>query len=79
MIEDSFADRWQIRKDQLPGYINPQFQPQITQEELAEFRDLLERAREYDKLHHQADCETASKRERILTLAKDLGVEIDFL
>jgi hypothetical protein len=53
--------------------------PQITLLEVEEFRKLLERAREYDKRHNEPDCELSEKKERLLALAKELGVEINFL
>lgn len=53
--------------------------PVITAEEIAEFRKLLERAREYDRKHNQPDCELEEKRMKIRELATTLGVEIDFL
>lgn len=52
---------------------------QITAEEIREFRELLERAREYDKRNNEPDCELASKKARVKALADDLGVQIDFL
>ena len=53
--------------------------PQITKEEIEEFRKLLDRAREYDKRNNEPDCETKEKKEKLLALAKELGVEINFL
>lgn len=53
--------------------------PPITAAEIEEFRRLLERARAYDREHNQPDCELAEKRQRLLDLAKELGVEITFL
>lgn len=53
--------------------------PAITPEEIAEFRRLMERAREYDKKHNQPDCELEEKRRKIKELADALGVEIGFV
>lgn len=50
-----------------------------TQEEIDEFRRLLEKAREYDKEHNEPDCEIEEKREKLRKLAVELGVEIDFV
>ncbi len=63
MIIDHHYDRWN---------------PQISSEEIAEFYELLERARAYDKAHGQPNCELESKKEKLTKLAKDLGVEITF-
>jgi hypothetical protein len=53
--------------------------PAITPEEIAEFRKLLDRAREYDKRNNEPECELAEKRDAVLAIAKALGVEISFL
>ena len=63
---------------ELAKLLKPQT-PAITPEEIAEFRRLLERAREYDKRHNEPDCELDSKKQTLLDLAKQLGVEINFL
>ncbi len=85
MIMDHYDDKWN-KKIQEPKTIKPDLtpytfpkQPYITPEEIEEFRTLLERAREYDKRNNEPDCEMESKRQRILDLAKELGVEIDFI
>ena len=52
--------------------------PAPTPEEVQEFRDLLDRAREYDKRTSQPDCETEEKRRKLLDLADQLGIKIDF-
>lgn len=61
----------------LAEFLNPK--PQISPEEVAEFRKLLERAREYDKRNNEPDCELAEKRNALLVIAKALGVELSFL
>lgn len=54
-------------------------EPAITHDEIREFRELLERAREYDRRNNEPDCELAEKRQAILDIAKKLGVDISFL
>ncbi len=51
----------------------------ITPEEIAEFRRLLDRAREYDKRNNEPECEMESKRQKLLDLAKELGIDISFV
>jgi hypothetical protein len=51
----------------------------VTQEEVDEFRRLLERAREYDRKHDEPDCELDEKRRALKTLAKELGADIAFI
>lgn len=50
-----------------------------SQAEIDEFRRLLERAREYDKQHHEPHCALKEKQERLLKLAKELGIDISFV
>ena len=52
-----------------------------TDEEIDEFRRLLERAREYDKRNSEPDCELESKKDKIRALAEELGIgdKIDFI
>lgn len=52
--------------------------PLITAEEIAEFRALLDRAREYDKRNNEPACENADKKARLIALAKELGAELTF-
>lgn len=86
MIYDHYWDRWNpYRSPPVPEFPVPPTvpvpppQPAITPEEIEEFRKLLERAREYDRKHNQPDCELEEKREKLRQLAKELGVEIEFL
>ena len=51
----------------------------ITQQEIDEFRRLLERAREYDRRNNEPDCELEEKKRKLLDLAKELGVDISFV
>ncbi len=80
MIIDHFDDSWskKLQGPQIVPYKYPVV-PSITPEEVEEFRRLLERAKEYDKRNNEPDCEMESKKKRILELAKELGVEINFL
>jgi hypothetical protein len=57
----------------------PAVTPTITAEEIAEFRQLLERAREYDKRNSEPECELEEKKAAVRQIAKQLGVEINFL
>lgn len=83
MVMDHYWDKWKhlqpINPYPVMPYIIPQPQPVITPEELAEFKRLLDRAREYDKKHNEPDCELAEKKTKIEELADSLGVPIDFL
>jgi hypothetical protein len=88
MIVDHYTEKWQD-----PQWFNPPFQqvpmtggisqiliqPQISPEEIAEFRRLLERAREYDKRNSEPDCELESKKVALKKIAEHFGVEINFL
>jgi hypothetical protein len=84
MVVDHYTDKW---RPMVPPY-QPQpsvvippvvVQPLISEEELAEFRRLLERAREYDRRMNQPDCELESKKQILRDLADKLGVKVDFL
>lgn len=77
MIMDHYHDKWSPHRDYvhpLPPVVSP-----ITPQEVEEFRRLLERAREYDRKNNEPDCELAEKRDRLKALAKELGVEIEFV
>lgn len=91
MIMDHYREKWDPLR-RYP-YTQPYIQPfpvpvmapttttpnPITDEEIAEFRRLLERAREYDKRNNEPDCELDEKRLALLTLAKELGIDISFI
>ena len=93
MIYDHYWDKWNRHHppyDLLP-LPSPQFPPSrggsglapfvtspITPEEIAEFRKLLERAREYDKKHNEPNCELEEKKARLRKLAEEMGVTISF-
>jgi len=79
MVMDHYYEKFQEKKSiPWPPYVYPP-QPMITQEEIEEFRKLLERAKEYDKKNNEPDCELEEKRKKVKDLAKELGVEIAFL
>ena len=79
MIMDHFGDKWQYYKqDDRAWWVN-RLRDSTLQADIDEFRKLLERAREYDRKHNQPDCELQEKRQRILDLAKELGVAVEFV
>lgn len=43
------------------------------------FEDLMERAKEYDRLNNEPDCEMDEKRLAIKKIADELGVKIKFI
>jgi hypothetical protein len=88
MIMDHYREKWTPLVPSVPWpttgqIVYPQVTitsaPAISAEEIAEFRALLERAREYDKRNNEPECELDEKRAAIVTIAKALGVEISFL
>lgn len=82
MVMDHYREKWEpyVQPHIVPSpFVQWPPVPQISAEEIAEFRKLLERAREYDKRNHEPDCEIDEKRQAILKIAKQLGVEISFL
>lgn len=86
MIVDSKTDDWFRRywpeHNPLPPYQfpPPKEGPSLpTQDELDEFKRLLERAREYDRENNQPDCPEEEKRKLLKEMAKQLGVEIEFV
>ena len=89
MVVDHKWGEWSRRYPRQPVRPSyPPFYPQPvpspipsppTQDEIDEFRRLLERAREYDKRNNEPACEEAEKKKKLLALAEELGVKIDFL
>lgn len=86
MVSDHYYDKWSDRYPPRPAWSTPSdpvpfygYPPPPSKEEIEEFRRLLERAREYDKRNSEPECETESKKKRLLDLAEQLGVKIDFL
>lgn len=51
----------------------------LTQDDVDAFRRLVDRAREYDRANNEPACEMEEKRQRLLDLAKELGVDISFI
>ncbi len=91
MVMDHYSEKWNdwVNKPYSPTVpVTPEFYPvimplipqptQLTPEEIAEFRKLLERARKYDRDNGEPDCELAEKKELLENLAKKLGVDILF-
>lgn len=78
MVTEHYIDKWGQRTSAWP---QPTIivTPSISQEEVDEFRKLLDRAREYDKRNNEPDCELADKKKVLMDLAEQLGVKIDFL
>ena len=85
MVFDHYYDKWNPLRP-FPGGINPDYlpkevlpkEPAISDEEIREFRKLLDRARKYDKEHNQPDCELLEKQAKLTKLAEELGVKINF-
>lgn len=74
MVTDHYIDKWrQYQQDTITTT------PGISPQEVEEFRKLLERAREYDKRNNEPECELDSKRQALKKIAKELGVEIEFI
>ena len=75
MITDHYRERWE-------PYVWPiaiQPVPTISPVEVAEFKRLLERAREYDKRHNEPHCELEEKKQAIKAIAEKLGVDVSFV
>lgn len=90
MIMDHYHDQWYKRLNPGPAitpwpFVFPVVPPVVpfvmppSQQEIEEFRQLLERARQYDKDHGQPDCELEDKRRKIRELAKELCVDVEFV
>jgi hypothetical protein len=79
MIYDHYWEKWNKPQPQpaAPVFV-PVPVPAITPEEIAEFRRLLGRAREYDRKMNQPECELEEKREKLRKLAEELGLSISF-
>lgn len=88
MVMDHYSDKWKRYVDTYP--IPPQIYPPpdilsnppvpiITREEIEEFKALLERAREYDKIHNQPNCELEEKKQALKKIAEQMGVDISFI
>lgn len=85
MIMDHYGDKWEnhVMIPYPPLVPQPPIEvkivPPVTPEEVEEFRELLERARKYDKEHNEPNCELESKKQKIRDLAKELGVDVSFI
>lgn len=83
MVVDHYHDKWtkpfEYTPPGPPWLGAPTVYPNITPAEIAEFRELLRKAREYDKKHNEPACESDEKKARLRKLADELGVKIDFL
>lgn len=79
MVMDHYREKWMPYIQPAQPFMPFPTAPAISEAEVAEFRRLLERAREYDKRNHEPECEMDEKRQAILAIAKHLGVEITFL
>lgn len=82
MIMQHYDDKWSKYIEDAAKIYEPTVTisyPTITPEEIAEFRELLERARQYDIRHNQPNCELESKKKKVRDLADMLGVKVDFL
>jgi hypothetical protein len=82
MVYDYYQDKWKqpLQYPIYPTWIIPSsLPPQLTPEELAEFRKLLERAKKYDEENNQKDCELEEKKKKLRELAAELGAKVDFL
>lgn len=93
MVMDHYWDKWGTYprpspfqqpkyppfEDPFSPFVQPPVTPQITPDQIEEFKKLLERAREYDKRNKEPECELQEKKQRLLDLAKELGVDISFL
>lgn len=86
MILDHYRDEWRRRYIPQPilpmpgiNYPIPVSPRGPTQEEVDEFRRLLDRAREYDKRNNEPDCEMDDKKRQLKELAEKLGVNISFI
>ncbi len=93
MIVDHYWDKWHPYRPEppyrLPSWPDPNPLPQYplphqvpsklpSPEEIAEFHELLRKAREYDKRNNEPPCESEEKKKRLKDLADELGVKISF-
>lgn len=89
MVMDHYTDKWNQWNPPIMPYTAeplrywpipiPIPEPKITDEEIREFRKLLERARKYDKDNGEPDCEMEEKKEKLRKLAAELGFDISFI
>jgi hypothetical protein len=83
MILDHYRDYWPQRYPWVQPWDGPLGPREITPEEkeaeLQKFKDLVERARKYDKANNEPDCELEEKKKVIQRMADILGVDVSFL
>lgn len=79
MIADHYRQKWEPLVQPLifPQY--PPVAPAISPEEVAELRELLRKAREYDKRHSEPECELEEKKVALKKIAEALGVNVSFI
>lgn len=53
--------------------------PEEKEAELQKLKDLIERARKYDRDNNEPECELESKRQVLRDMAKQLGIDIEFV
>lgn len=82
MIADHYRERWEPLT--LPNNIIFETSSRIvdnsgklTEEEVTEFKLLIKKAKQYDIYNSEPACETKSKVDAIISIAKKLGVELD--
>lgn len=71
--ESEYKKRMQELIEKIGKVVAPK-EPAITDEEIKEFRKLLDRAREYDERNNEPECEMEQKVELLKAIAKALGV-----
>lgn len=76
MVMDHYKDKWNTPKPPIVPFIYPKIP---SQDEIDEFRKLLERAREYDKKNNQPHCENDEKKALLKKLASEWGINISFV
>lgn len=80
---NDWNDKWRKIQEQdktpTPIWPKPQPVPPLSDEEIESFRKLLERAKQYDIDNNEPNCELEEKKKKLLDLAKEMGVEINFL
>lgn len=87
MIVDHYHEKWWPQSpyqpnnpNTLPGGTGPTIYPPMpSQEDIEEFKKLLERARKYDKDNNQPDCDLETKKTALRELAKVWGIDIGFI
>ena len=90
MVYDHYYEKWKNTPPPPNPYIYPPppypIMPWVappsglpTQQELEEFRRLLERARKYDIETGQKDCELEEKKRKVKELAESFGLDIEFV